>query len=148
MIANNNNLSLSKLMEFNDITSEGIIDKDQYIFLHKKAKTGNTPYYVVQAGESLYEVAQKNAIQLKYLLHYNNLPADVKLQPNSRVVLQPVVRLTGNTDKKLVRIHVVAPKEGLYSKAKKYEVTVQQLKDWNKLSSDKLKTGQEIRITK
>ena len=47
-------------MEFNDLTEEGILNKDQYVYLHKKSKTGDKEYYIVQPGETLYDVAQKN----------------------------------------------------------------------------------------
>ena len=89
VVANNNNISLGKLMEFNDMTEEGIISKDQYIFLHKKSKTGEKEFYIVQPGETLQDVAQKNGVQLKYLLEYNNLNAVVKLNANTRLLLQP-----------------------------------------------------------
>ncbi len=42
----------------------------------------------------------------------------------------------------------VKPKEGLYSIAKKFGVKVDQLKDWNNLSSDSLKIGQQLIISK
>lgn len=41
-------------------------------------------------------------------------------------------------------IHTVVAKEGLYSISKKYNVTVQQLKEWNNLQSDALRTGQQL----
>jgi len=42
---------------------------------------------------------------------------------------------------------MVTPKEGLFAIARKYNVTVQQLKDWNKLQTDELKPGQQIKIS-
>jgi LysM repeat protein len=36
----------------------------------------------------------------------------------------------------------------LYAIARTYNVTVQQLKEWNKLDSDNLKIGQEIIVSK
>ena len=53
-----------------------------------------------------------------------------------------------NADDKKSKVHRVAPKEGLYSIARTYNVTVQQLKEWNHLDSDNLKTGQEIIVSK
>lgn len=149
VVANNNNISLSKLMEFNDMTEEGIISKDQYIFLHKKPKTGEKEFYIVERGETLLEVAQKNGIQLKYLLEYNNLNSTAKLNADTKLYLQPIVKTADNTGEvKKGRVHLVSPKEGLYAIARKYKVTVQQLKEWNNLESDDLKIGQEIIVTK
>lgn len=147
-IANNNNINLSKLMEFNDMQQEGIIDKDQYIFLHKKSRTGQKEFYVVQPGETLYDIAQKNGVQLKYLLEYNHLNIDTKVQPNTKLVLKPDVKIAAEeAGKKDIKVHLVAPREGLYAIARKYNVTVQKLKEWNKLQTDELKPGQQIIIS-
>lgn len=148
-IANSNNINLSKLMEFNDLQQEGIIEKDQYIFLHKKSKIGENEFYVVQPGETLYDIAQKNGVQLKYLLEYNHLNIGTKVQPNTRLALKPNVKVAAfDTDAKIIKVHVVESKEGLYAIARKYGVTVQQLKEWNGLQSDELKPGQQIKINR
>ena len=144
-IADKNNIGLSKLMEFNDMTEEGLLNKDQYIYLAKKSKTGNQKFYIVQPGETPNDVAQLTGMQLKYLLEYNNLNADVKLSAGTKLVLQPDFK---NASVIKSKIHLVGPKEGLYSIARNYNVTVQQLKEWNKLESDNLKIGQEIIISK
>ena len=144
-IADKNNIGLSKLMEFNDMTEEGLLSKDQYIYLAKKSKTGNQKFYIVQPGETPNDVAQLTGMQLKYLLEYNNLNADVKLSAGTKLVLQPDFK---NASVIKSKIHLVEPKEGLYSIARNYNVTVQQLKEWNKLESDNLKIGQEIIISK
>ena len=149
VIAKNNNISLNKLMEFNDLSEEGIMPADQYVFLHKKPKTGGKEFYIVQSDETVYDVAQKNGIQLKYLLEYNNLNNEVKLNANSKLFLQPGLKISADgVPEKKTKVHVVAPKEGLYAIARLYNVSVKQLKEWNKLQSDNLKTGQEIIVTK
>jgi LysM repeat protein len=149
VIANKHKISLSKLMEFNDMEEEGLLGKDQLIYLEKKSKAGEKEYYIVQPGETLYDVAQKNAVQLKYILEYNNLKAGSKLNPKTKLFLQPGFQgAVKNADDKKSKVHRVAPKEGLYTIAKTYNVTVEQLKAWNKLDSDNLKIGQEIIVSK
>jgi len=148
-IADKNNISLSKLMDFNDMTEEGLLGKDQYIYLAKKSKTGDQEFYIAQSAETMYDVAQLTGVQLKYLLEYNNLNADVKLNADTKLFLQPGLQ---NAIKKVEvlksKVHLVGPKEGLYSIARIYNVTVQQLKEWNKLETDNLKIGQEIIVSK
>ena len=149
LIANSNNIDLSRLLDFNDMTIDGILEKDQYIYLHKKPKTGDVEFYQVQAGQSLYDVSQAACIQLKYLLEYNKLTTNSKIAANTKLALQPnlnVVSIAESNNK--IKIHTVVPKEGLYTIAKNYKVTVQQLKDWNSLNSDELKIGQEIIVSK
>ncbi|HTE33962.1 MAG TPA: LysM peptidoglycan-binding domain-containing protein, partial [Chryseolinea sp.] len=43
--------------------------------------------------------------------------------------------------------HVVAPKETMFSISKQYGITVQQLKDWNKLDSNEISIGQELIVS-
>lgn len=148
-IANKYDISLGKLMEFNDMLKDGILDKDQYVFLHKKSKIGAKDFYITQPGETIYDIAQKNGIQLQYLLAYNHLKADVSLQPDTKLILKPGLKIEADEAvKNNFKIHVVEPKEGLYAIARKYKVTVQQLKEWNNLHSDDLKPGQQIKISK
>jgi LysM repeat protein len=45
-------------------------------------------------------------------------------------------------------VHEVAPKETMYSIAKKYGVTTDQIKQWNKLSDSPLSIGQQLIIKK
>ncbi|MEO6254294.1 MAG: glucosaminidase domain-containing protein [Ferruginibacter sp.] len=148
LIADKNNISLTKLMDFNDMNEEGLLGKDQYVFLHKKAKTGEAEFYVVQPGETLYDAAQKNGIQLKYLLEYNNLHEGTKIAANTKLTLQPGLVPVSKNDLKNDKVHIVAPKQGLYAIARMYNVTVQQLKTWNKLDSEDLKIGQQIIVSK
>lgn len=146
-LATKHNINLNKLMEFNDFAEEGILKKDQYIFLQKKAKTGEKEYYIVQPGESIHDVAQKNGIQLQYLRTYNDLQGIEVMPAGTRLLLQPGAKGVIARDQK-VKTHTVEPKEGLYAIARKYNVTVQQLKEWNKLESNDLRIGQEIIVSK
>ncbi len=146
-LATKQNINLNKLMEFNDFAEEGILKKDQYIFLQKKSKTGEKEYYIVQPGERVHDVAQKNGIQLQYLREYNDLQGIELMPAGTRLLLQPGVKGLLAGDQK-VRTHTVEPREGLYAIARKYNVTVQQLKEWNNLESNDLRIGQEIIVSK
>ncbi len=149
IIAVKNNIDLNKLLEFNELAEDGILGKDQYVYLHKKPKTGDKAFYIAQQGETIYDVAQKNGIQLEYLKDYNNLSDGEAIPANTKLFLQPGYKTAGkNTEQAGTRIHRVAPKEGLYSIAKKYKVTVQQLKEWNNLDTNELRIGQKIIVSK
>ena len=43
-------------------------------------------------------------------------------------------------------LHIVAAKETMFSIAKQYGVTMQQIKDWNKLEGNEISIGQELRV--
>ncbi len=160
-IASENDIDLSKLLSYNDMEDDGILKSDQIIFLQKKPKTGKQDFYVMQLKESLYDVSQKNGIQFKYLLKYNDLTenslvaAGTLLKLNSVALKQPVVNenrklggISATPATTVNKIHEVQPKEGLYSIAKNYQVSVQQLREWNNLADDNLKVGQQLIVSK
>ena len=151
-IATRNDIQLSKLLQYNDLEQDGLLDKDQLIFLEKKSTKGNIEYYVVKQGERLQDVAQKNGIQLQYLLDYNQLDKHAVAEPGTKLYLQHARPLNFNTAKQeeetTIKYHTVQPKEGLYTISKKFGVTVQQIKDWNSLTSNNLSVGQQLIVTK
>jgi LysM repeat protein len=151
-IATENNINLNKLLEYNDLENDGLLQADQYIFLEKKSKEGNKDFYIVQNNESIYDVAQKNGIRLQSIYEYNNLKADKKIYAGSKLKLKPDVSGEPVIAKPAAittqDTYTVQPKEGLFTISKKYGVTVAQLKEWNNLTDDNLKIGQQLIISK
>lgn len=152
VVATKNDIPLSKLLSYNELAEDGMLVKNQYVFLQKKSKTGETEFYISGEGESLYDIAQKNGIQLQYMLDYNRYWGNEEIKPGTKIYLTPVTNITRqvSTPKTVTatnKIHLVQPKEGLYAIAKKYGISIQQLKDWNKLNSESLNIGQELIIS-
>lgn len=160
-IATENNINLSKLLEHNDLEKDGLLEKDQYIFLNKKSKEGDKDFYILQQNETVYDAAQTNGVKLQSLFEYNNLKetdivtagTKIYLKPNKEKLVAfvkenlaaPVKENKAITENK---IYEVQPKEGLYSISKKFGVSVAQLKQWNNLTDDNLKVGQQLIISK
>jgi LysM repeat protein len=160
-IATSNDIDLSKLLAFNDLEEDGILKKDQIIFLQKKSKTGQQDFYLVQQQEPVYGIAQKNGIQLKYLLLYNAITENSLIAAGTKLYLTPAAQTQQAVAIKnaaasavfkkepvvLPKTHAVQPREGLYGIAKKYQVSVQQLRQWNNLTTDYLKIGQQLIVS-
>jgi len=72
-VANDNDLSLARLFEFNDMKPVDIAENDQLMYLQRKRKIGAEDFHLVQEGETLYDIAQIEAIRLETLLEYNLL---------------------------------------------------------------------------
>lgn len=72
-VANDNDLSLSRLFEFNDMKPVDIAETDQLIYLQRKRKIGAEEFHVVQDGETLRDIAQAEGIRFESLLEYNML---------------------------------------------------------------------------
>ncbi len=151
VVATKNDILLSKLLSCNELSEDGMLVKNQYVFLEKKPKTGDKDFYTVKAGESLYDIAQKNGIQLQYMLDYNRLWGNEDISAGTKIYLKPGFVQTKivppAVTKATAKIHTVQPKEGLYTIAKKYNISVQQLKEWNKLQADTLSIGQELIVS-
>jgi hypothetical protein len=73
-IAQQYDVSLSRLLEFNDIKSD-VLGKDQLVYLQRKRKTGANEFHIVQQGETLYDVCQVEGLRLESLVEYNHLKA-------------------------------------------------------------------------
>lgn len=150
-IATENNINLAKLLECNDLEKDGLLDKDQVIFLEKKATEGALDFYIVQPNETDYDVAQKNGIRLQNLREYNNLQPNSIISAGMRLKLkdkvqEPIVEKTIESNNS--KIHEVQPKESLYSISKSYGVSVARLKELNNLTDENLKIGQQLIISK
>lgn len=152
-IASQNNINLNRLLEINDLVKDGLLEKEQYIFLEKKQKQGDKDYYIVQEGETIYDVAQKNGILLQSLYEYNNISAADNIYPGTKILLRPsIVKLVSASENTFsqtdMKFHEVQPKENLYAIAKKYGVSVDQLREWNNLKDNNLRIGQQLIISK
>lgn len=152
-IASQNNINLNRLLEINDMIKDGLLEKDQYIFLEKKQKLGDKDYYIVQEGETLYDVAQKNGVILQSLYDYNNITSADNIYPGTKILLRPsIVKAVSNTEvasnQTESKIHEVRPGESLFAISRKYGVSVDQLKELNNLRDNHLKIGQQLIISK
>jgi len=177
-IAEQYNVPLARIFEFNDMAVREAAEKDQLIFLQRKRKTGNNEFHVVKPGETLHDIAQEEAVRIESLLEYNFLsPGKIpavgeKLFLRNKATAQPRLALKENlsinlpaTDKmslsensmviKTTSVssskkveHKVAPKETIYSIAHRYNVKIDDIVSWNNLQGYDLKTGQQLLIYK
>ncbi len=164
-VATEHNINLEKLLTINDLTSDGLLQKDQYIFLEKKQKEGQEDFCVVQPKETLYDISQKYGVILENLYTYNNLTADDFIVPGTKIFLKPQalkqLATADNTPEVILAknevqsdvsqntiTYTVQPRESLYRISKKYGVTVDDIKKWNHLKNDNLQPGQQLIISK
>jgi LysM repeat protein len=175
-IAKQFDVSLKHLLDFNEFSEDedDVLAQDQLVFVQRKRREGAQEFHEVRPGETLYDISQSEGIRLENLINYNRLqdqgepavgeklylqdkaPEMPKLAKDVVMVAptQPVVTPTptqitpANSSAVAGTIHVVAEKETLFSIAKKYSITVEQLKEWNKLTGNDLKIGQELVIYK
>jgi LysM repeat protein len=166
-VAQEHNISLARLFDFNDMEPQETAVKDHLLFLQRKRKTGSNAYHIIAKGESLHDIAQAEGIRLESLMEYNWLAQGLQPMPGEQLYLQKkapqppkmvsdyTASVTTQPSKQtnvmegsagMFTLHTVQPKETLYSLSKKYGVGVDDIKQWNGLESNDLKTGQQLRI--
>ncbi|MBS1661397.1 MAG: glucosaminidase domain-containing protein [Bacteroidetes bacterium] len=87
-IATQYDVSLPRLLEFNDMKEEDVLVKGQLIFLQRKRKQGSIPLHVVREGESLYDISQSEGVRLQDLLEINSLSVSSKPAVGGKIYLQ------------------------------------------------------------
>lgn len=166
-IADENNIPLSRLYEFNDMNAIDIAPKDGLVYLQRKRKTGAHELHTVEAGETLEDIAQIEGLRTENLLEYNLMKPGMEPQPGEILYLQAKAPaqprlidanakpgLAWNARPAAVPsadefiLHEVQPKETVYAIAKKYGVTIEDVLKWNDLPTTDLHTGQQLRINK
>ena len=166
-IAQQYNVQLKWLFDFNDLKESEALENDQLIYLQRKRKTGANQFHTVTEGESLYDIAQQQGIRLDALMQLNLLTANQQPAAGEQLYLQaPASAAPKLSNKKItatiqqstielnpvvvseIHIHIVQPKETLYAISKKYEVSLTELQQWNHLTGTDLKEGMELIINK
>lgn len=114
---------------------------------------GNTQasdFYEVQKGDNLFSIAKKFNVSIEDLKKWNNLE-DLNVQLGSKLALankeESAIAEAPKTETKIVE-HKVKKGEYLGTIAKKYNVTVAEIKEWNSLEDNNVKLGETLIVSK
>jgi membrane-bound lytic murein transglycosylase D len=114
------------------------------------ANENPSDYYEVQRGDNLFSIAKKFNVSLEDLKKWNNLN-DLNVQLGSKLALankdENAIAEEPKTETKIVE-HKVRKGEYLGSIAKKYNVTLAEIKEWNGLESNNVKLGETLIVSK
>jgi len=87
-IAEQYNLSLSRLVDFNDLKIENVLEKDQLLFLQRKRKVSDNEFHIVRKGETLYDICQQEGIRYESILEMNQLSNGLQPAVGEKIYLQ------------------------------------------------------------
>ncbi len=87
-IAQQYDIPLAKIIEFNEMIVSDILLKDELIYLQRKRKTGNNEFHIVRQGETLRDIAQEEAIRMESLLEYNHLQSGMQPAAGEQLYLK------------------------------------------------------------
>lgn len=143
LIARQFNMTVDELKQLNNLTSDTI-----YVGQVLKVKStdqtvtqGQT--YTVQAGDSLYGIANRFNTTVSNIKNLNNLVSDVIYVGRTLTVSGTITTNQGTHS----GTYTVVSGDTLYSIAKRYNMTVSTLKSINNLTSDTLSIGQKLTVS-
>ena len=96
-------------------------------------------YYTVKSGDSLWSISRKFGVSVNELKKVNNLSSNL-LSIGQNLIIPGKKNNTSSNE------YVVKKGDTLYGIANKYNVSVDNLKSYNNLSTDSLSIGQIIKI--
>jgi len=130
----------------------GIIDDDEPKSKpDKQTKTAATSasaastkpsQYTVQSGDTPAKIARDHGVSTSTLLSANGLAEDDVIHVGQQLKIPGVSKSKGSEHLS----HTVLAGESLWSIARKYGVTVSQIRTWNNMQSDKLSAGMMLAI--
>ncbi len=136
-IAKKLDTSIDELKKINNLISNSLAIGQILKVPAKTIDTGETELYQVEKGDTLYSIANKYGITLKELKAINNLESDL-------LAIGQLLNVPSGLS--FASSYVVSSGDTLYSIAKKFDTTVDKLKEANNLSSNMLSVGQKLII--
>lgn len=105
----------------------------------RRKKINRKGIHIVKDDDTLYGISQTYGISIDEIKRLNNL---------SDNIIHEGDELKLRSDAERSNYHIVEKKETLYSISKRYNLTVEELKNINGLRSNNLDIGQELKIEK
>ena len=130
-------VSVNDIKLVNNLNSNNIVVGDVLLI----PNTGESIIYVVEKGDTLYSIANRYDVSVSDLIQYNNLK-NINLSIGQQLKI-PVMEIDNNDN---YFLYIVKVGDTLYSIAKKNNISVDILKEYNNLSSNLLSVSQELKI--
>ena len=134
-------------------TADGGLEIDQILkvpYVSSPKKPASNGKHIVVEKETMYSIARLYGLTVDELRKLNGL-SDTSLSLGQELVIKKsgtAGEATAKTPSTPVQntkgVHTVAAKETLFSVSRLYGVSIDQLKEWNGLSTNELKLGQTL----
>lgn len=169
-IAQKFNVTIAQLKNWNKITDNTIKvgqtlriqEKQINSFGDNSYRTGsNLLNHTIKAGETLSEIADLYNVSVTEIKNWNNLKSNKLVAGKTLVIYSDDFNkkklsnsLKSNNSKESgskevsskATLYKVKTGESLETISRKFDVSINDIKDWNKLKSDKIKVGQDLII--
>ena len=129
--------SVTELKKLNNLSTNSLSIGQILKIPTKFVDVGDTELYQVKAGDTLYSISKKYNLSVNELKSLNNLS-------NNDLAVGQLLNVPSGLS--LVNSYIVEKGDTLYSIAKKFDISVNKLKEYNNLSNNLLNVGQKILI--
>ena len=158
-IARRHNTTVAQIREWNELRSSTIHANQRLIvgFEGQAPTTQRTRFHIVQSGETLSAISRRHDVDVLDLMEFNKL-SGFTIFPGQRIWLedghvaearaeQPTIPLTPReTGTPTPATHTVRRGENLFRIALLYNVTVDDLRRWNRITNDNIRVGQVLQL--
>ncbi|HAA8537557.1 TPA_asm: autolysin [Listeria monocytogenes] len=172
-IANNNKVTIANLKAWNNLKSDFIYPGQKLKVSAGSTSNTNTSkpstntntskpstntntnakVYTVAKGDSLWRIANNNKVTIANLKAWNNLKSDfiypgqkLKVSAGSTTNTNIAKPSTNNPSNSTVKTYTVKKGDSLWAISRQYKTTVDNIKSWNKLTSNMIHVGQKLTI--
>ena len=136
------NISIDTLKALNKLNTNEIYVGQQLILCNDK-NTEEYDVYTVKKGDSLWSISKKYDISVKELIELNNLN-NLTLQINQKLEVPKTIIV--EPEENDTEIYIVKKNDTLWSISRKFNISVNELKELNNLTNNLLSIGQELKI--
>ncbi|MBC7904164.1 MAG: glucosaminidase domain-containing protein [Gemmatimonadaceae bacterium] len=87
-LADKYEIPLARLLDFNDLPDNAVLESDQLIFLQRKRKVAENALHIVTPGETVYDICQLEGIRMESLLNLNHLSQGMEPAAGEKLYLR------------------------------------------------------------
>jgi membrane-bound lytic murein transglycosylase D len=118
-------------------------------FMSNTGSSNSPRTHIVIRGETLFSIARLYRLSVDSLISWNQLEGK-PLMVDRKLYLQRVSGISqvksSSNQPQYDAYHFVQPGETLFSISRKYNITVEQVKSWNRLESNQIEVGQRLQV--
>lgn len=171
-LASTYNIGLSRLLKYNDLSRSTALQDGDFVYTQPKRKKyrNSKSTHRVKAGENMYAISQKYGIRLECLYKRNRMNLGTQPAVGERLSIKkkaktaPKTARPGSTKPPVIskpppakppitskppttmKKYVVKKGDTLWGIANKHGMSVDELKTLNKLTSNVISVGQELKV--
>ena len=140
-IAKRYDINVNDLIKYNNLSTTGLSIGQQLLIPAISNNQDEYDTYIVQSGDTLYQIARRFNTDTDKLMDINNLSSNILTI--GQKILVPKTNEPISSDE---INYVVKKGDNLYTIANKYGISVNELKNYNNLSTSALQIGQVLKI--